>query len=277
MAAPRGRRSPGAAVLAPVHTRRSLNSGNEAGNSPRQGQGSTKSPLLGGARGHRAASRGWSPRQLGALAEGSPKVIVRSVQSGTAGAADAAAGISTPPSASPAPATPVTREEDRAGRGSPMAPRSGAGASGGGGVSPSPTTKKRLDPGTSTQHFYDWPAEKVASMRGAFAIQQYLQQLIRTYGRRQTYKHAADLPASSTRAGDDPSDTKLICTPPSGQDLAVWKFEQLRWVSLACHAPCLVCTSPTAAQTFHARAKLSGCCPTRRLHKGLVPCDESYG
>jgi len=43
----------------------------------------------------------------------------------------------------------------------------------------SPATKKRVDPGTRAEYFHDWPMQHVSGMRGAFAIQQYLQQLIR--------------------------------------------------------------------------------------------------
>ena len=58
-------------------------------------------------------------------------------------------------------------------------------------------------------------------MDGQFAIQEYIQQLIRT-------SSPSDRRCSAATAGKDPSDIATICKCPKGHDANVWILEHLR-------------------------------------------------
>ncbi|MBN3282521.1 PHOCN protein, partial [Polyodon spathula] len=65
---------------------------------------------------------------------------------------------------------------------------------------------RRNRPGTKAQDFYNWPDESFEEMDSTLAVQQYIQQNIRT----------------------DCSNIDKILEPPEGQDEGVWKYEHLR-------------------------------------------------
>jgi hypothetical protein len=71
-----------------------------------------------------------------------------------------------------------------------------------------PPIIRRNRPGTSRDNFNNWPPLELDQMEGALAAQQFLQQTI-----------ALDI-----------SNVKEILKLPEGQDPAVWKYEQLRYV-----------------------------------------------
>ena len=65
---------------------------------------------------------------------------------------------------------------------------------------------KRNKPGTKSSDLYYWAPEEFSKKKGLFAVQEYIQELIR----------------------EDPSDIKLIITPPKDVDILVWKYEHIR-------------------------------------------------
>ncbi|KAG2458952.1 TF3C3 factor, partial [Polypterus senegalus] len=65
---------------------------------------------------------------------------------------------------------------------------------------------RRNRPGTKAQDFYNWPDESFEEMDSTLAVQQYIQQNIRS----------------------DCSNIDKILEPPEGQDEGVWKYEHLR-------------------------------------------------
>lgn len=74
--------------------------------------------------------------------------------------------------------------------------------------------KKRNRPGTRCFDLYNWYStliihrgtEEFSKMKGPFAVQEYIQELIR----------------------NDPKDIKKIIEPPKEVDISVWKYEHLR-------------------------------------------------
>ena len=65
---------------------------------------------------------------------------------------------------------------------------------------------RRNRPGTKTVDLYSWTPEEFSKKKGLFAIQEYIQELIR----------------------DNPANIKKIIEPPNDADLNAWKYEQLR-------------------------------------------------
>ena len=65
---------------------------------------------------------------------------------------------------------------------------------------------RRNRPGTRSNDLYNWAPEDFNKKKGLFAVQEYIQELIR----------------------DDPSNIKKIIEPPKGVDLNAWKYEHLR-------------------------------------------------
>uniref|UniRef100_A0A674MDR6 MOB family member 4, phocein n=1 Tax=Takifugu rubripes TaxID=31033 RepID=A0A674MDR6_TAKRU len=68
------------------------------------------------------------------------------------------------------------------------------------------TVLRRNRPGTKAKDFYNWPDESFEEMDSTLAVQQYIQQNIRS----------------------DCSNIDKILEPPEGQDEGVWKYEHLR-------------------------------------------------
>ena len=65
---------------------------------------------------------------------------------------------------------------------------------------------RRNRPGTRSGDLYNWAPEEFSKKKGLFAVQEYIQELIR----------------------DDPSNVKKIIEAPKGVDINVWKYEHLR-------------------------------------------------
>ena len=65
---------------------------------------------------------------------------------------------------------------------------------------------RRNRPGTRSGDLYNWAPEVFPKKKGLFAVQEYIQELIR----------------------DDPSNVKKIIEPPKGVNINVWKYEHLR-------------------------------------------------
>uniref|UniRef100_A0A674AVZ0 MOB-like protein phocein n=2 Tax=Salmo TaxID=8028 RepID=A0A674AVZ0_SALTR len=96
---------------------------------------------------------------------------------------------------------------------------------------------RRNRPGTKEKDFYNWPDESFEEMDSTLAVQQYIQQNIRT----------------------DCSNMDKILEPPEGQDEGVWKYEHLRQFCLElnglavklqgeCHPD--TCTQMTATEQW---------------------------
>uniref|UniRef100_A0A8C4TA24 MOB-like protein phocein n=2 Tax=Polypteridae TaxID=8289 RepID=A0A8C4TA24_ERPCA len=96
---------------------------------------------------------------------------------------------------------------------------------------------RRNRPGTKAQDFYNWPDESFEEMDSTLAVQQYIQQNIRS----------------------DCSNIDKILEPPEGQDEGVWKYEHLRQFCLElnglavklqgeCHPD--TCTQMTATEQW---------------------------
>ena len=65
---------------------------------------------------------------------------------------------------------------------------------------------RRNRPGTKAADLYSWAPEDFTKMKGLFAVQEYIQELIR----------------------DNPSDIQKIITLPAEVDIGNWKYEHLR-------------------------------------------------
>lgn len=65
---------------------------------------------------------------------------------------------------------------------------------------------KRNKPGTKSSDLYNWPPEEYSKIKGLFAVQEYIQGLIR----------------------DDPQNIQKIIETPEEVDETIWKFEHLR-------------------------------------------------
>ncbi|KAG7502831.1 hypothetical protein JOB18_027210 [Solea senegalensis] len=96
---------------------------------------------------------------------------------------------------------------------------------------------RRNRPGTKATDFYNWPDESFEEMDSTLAVQQYIQQNIRS----------------------DCSNIDKILEPPEGQDEGVWKYEHLRQFCLElnglavklqseCHPD--TCTQMTATEQW---------------------------
>ncbi|KAI4798521.1 hypothetical protein KUCAC02_021999 [Chaenocephalus aceratus] len=96
---------------------------------------------------------------------------------------------------------------------------------------------RRNRPGTKAKDFYNWPDESFEEMDSTLAVQQYIQQNIRS----------------------DCSNIDKILEPPEGQDEGVWKYEHLRQFCLElnglavklqseCHPD--TCTQMTATEQW---------------------------
>ncbi|KAK0149274.1 MOB-like protein phocein [Merluccius polli] len=96
---------------------------------------------------------------------------------------------------------------------------------------------RRNRPGTKATDFYNWPEESFEDMDSTLAVQQYIQQNIRT----------------------DCANIDKILEPPEGQDEGVWKYEHLRQFCLElnglavklqgeCHPD--TCTQMTATEQW---------------------------
>ncbi|XP_019125722.1 MOB-like protein phocein isoform X3 [Larimichthys crocea] len=94
-----------------------------------------------------------------------------------------------------------------------------------------------VGPGSVNQDFYNWPDESFEEMDSTLAVQQYIQQNIRS----------------------DCSNVDKILEPPEGQDEGVWKYEHLRQFCLElnglavklqseCHPD--TCTQMTATEQW---------------------------
>ncbi|XP_027035446.1 MOB-like protein phocein isoform X3 [Tachysurus fulvidraco] len=94
-----------------------------------------------------------------------------------------------------------------------------------------------VGPGATTKDFYSWPDESFEEMDSTLAVQQYIQQNIRS----------------------DCSNIEKILEPPEGQDEGVWKYEHLRQFCLElnglavklqseCHPD--TCTQMTATEQW---------------------------
>ncbi|KAG9271054.1 MOB-like protein phocein [Astyanax mexicanus] len=99
------------------------------------------------------------------------------------------------------------------------------------------TVVRRNRPGTTAKDFYNWPDESFEEMDSTLAVQQYIQQNIRS----------------------DCSNIEKIMEPPEGQDEGVWKYEHLRQFCLElnglavklqteCHPD--TCTQMTATEQW---------------------------
>uniref|UniRef100_A0A8C6WN61 MOB family member 4, phocein n=1 Tax=Neogobius melanostomus TaxID=47308 RepID=A0A8C6WN61_9GOBI len=111
---------------------------------------------------------------------------------------------------------------------------------------------RRNRPGTKAKDFYNWPDESFEEMDSTLAVQQYIQQNIRS----------------------DCSNIDKILEPPEGQDEGVWKYEHLRYGLLVTHKlrpyTCVPsqtpCTQMTATEQWnfyvaahrHPRAHMDG-------------------
>uniref|UniRef100_A0A667XAX9 MOB family member 4, phocein n=1 Tax=Myripristis murdjan TaxID=586833 RepID=A0A667XAX9_9TELE len=82
---------------------------------------------------------------------------------------------------------------------------------------------RRNRPGTKAKDFYNWPDESFEDMDSTLAVQQYIQQNIRS----------------------DCANIEKILEPPEGQDEGVWKYEHLRL-----HTFCNICTQMTATEQW---------------------------
>ncbi|XP_016111316.1 MOB-like protein phocein [Sinocyclocheilus grahami] len=96
---------------------------------------------------------------------------------------------------------------------------------------------RRNRPGTKAKDFYNWSDESFEEMDSTLAVQQYIQQNIRS----------------------DCSNIEKIMEPPEGQDEGVWKYEHLRQFCLElnglavklqneCHPD--TCTQMTATEQW---------------------------
>nr|AIA82462.1 phocein [Stentor coeruleus] len=65
---------------------------------------------------------------------------------------------------------------------------------------------RRNRPGTKRSELWNWPLEEYSNMSGPFAVQEYIQELIRA----------------------NPSDIKKIIEPPPDVDISVWQYEHMR-------------------------------------------------
>jgi disulfide oxidoreductase YuzD len=86
---------------------------------------------------------------------------------------------------------------------------------------------RRNRPGTKKSELWNWPQEEYSSMSGPFAIQEYIQELIR----------------------NSPGDVKKIIEPPPDVDVSVWQYEHMRQFILELNLLVVhleeVCTSVT--------------------------------
>lgn len=60
--------------------------------------------------------------------------------------------------------------------------------------------------GTKSADLWAWDVEDISKLQGPFAVQEYIQELIR----------------------NDPSNVRKIITPPPNVDLNVWQYEHMR-------------------------------------------------
>nr|DBA20132.1 TPA: hypothetical protein GDO54_015857 [Pyxicephalus adspersus] len=88
---------------------------------------------------------------------------------------------------------------------------------------------RRNRPGTKAQDFYNWPDESFEEMDSTLAVQQYIQQNIRT----------------------DCSNIDRILEPPEGQDEGVWKYEHLRQFCLELNGLAVKLQCPAIDYTRH--------------------------
>lgn len=65
---------------------------------------------------------------------------------------------------------------------------------------------RRNRPGTKAEDLWRWSLEDFSKMQGPFAVQEYIQELIRL----------------------DPANVQKICEPPTDVDLSVWQYEHMR-------------------------------------------------
>ena len=65
---------------------------------------------------------------------------------------------------------------------------------------------RRNRPGTKAADLWGWREENISTMKGPFAVQEYLQELIRS----------------------EPSNIKRIVEPPPNVDESVWQYEHIR-------------------------------------------------
>uniref|UniRef100_A0A667XL23 MOB family member 4, phocein n=1 Tax=Myripristis murdjan TaxID=586833 RepID=A0A667XL23_9TELE len=83
---------------------------------------------------------------------------------------------------------------------------------------------RRNRPGTKAKDFYNWPDESFEDMDSTLAVQQYIQQNIRS----------------------DCANIEKILEPPEGQDEGVWKYEHLRLHTFCSN----ICTQMTATEQW---------------------------
>uniref|UniRef100_A0A4W4GSV7 MOB family member 4, phocein n=1 Tax=Electrophorus electricus TaxID=8005 RepID=A0A4W4GSV7_ELEEL len=90
------------------------------------------------------------------------------------------------------------------------------------------TVLRRNRPGTKAKDFYNWSDESFEEMDSTLAVQQYIQQNIRS----------------------DCSNIEKIMEPPEGQDEGVWKYEHLSvlFTVNGCHPDS--CTQMTATEQW---------------------------
>ena len=65
---------------------------------------------------------------------------------------------------------------------------------------------RRNRPGSKRSDLWNWPVEDYSNMTGPFAVQEYIQELIR----------------------HNPTDIKKIIEPPPDVDISVWQYEHMR-------------------------------------------------
>ena len=92
------------------------------------------------------------------------------------------------------------------------------------------TVIQRNRPGTKNKDLFSWEPIPLDQMDSTFAVQQYIQQLIRA----------------------DPSDITTILNTPEGTDEVVWQYEHLRQFTLELNQLVIkfdpVCTEATCPQ-----------------------------
>ncbi|KAG7259178.1 hypothetical protein CRUP_010202 [Coryphaenoides rupestris] len=88
---------------------------------------------------------------------------------------------------------------------------------------------RRNRPGTRSKDFYNWPDESFEEMDSTLAVQQYIQQNIRS----------------------DCSNIDKILEPPEGQDEGVWKYEHLRQFCLELNGLAVKLQCPAIDYTRH--------------------------
>ncbi|XP_055360831.1 LOW QUALITY PROTEIN: MOB-like protein phocein [Betta splendens] len=94
---------------------------------------------------------------------------------------------------------------------------------------------RRNRPGTKAKDFYNWPDESFEEMDSTLAVQQYIQQNIRS----------------------DCSNIDKILEPPEGQDEGVWKYEHLRQFCLELNGLAVKLQVSCAAHQIHKSVHLS--------------------